>query len=380
MEALPVVGNIAGALIGSNASEDATSALQGATTNANWLQSRQLDQQRRDNLPLMQTGYGANNLLATLMGMPAVGGAQGGAGDTRRQPHVMPGASPAAESLASIRARLAPQFTGNYGGNGVNDVALDAAAQAAYAKQASAAPAGGGSGGESWDQIRARLAPGFPGQGGNGINDMALDAATNAEYQKQGGGMTGPNAVGGDPSNPLYGLMTKQYTPANMLNDPGYQFRMNEMQKATSRSAAANGSLFSGGFAKALQDRSAGVASQGYNDDFNRFQTERANILNPLLSISGRGQTAIGQVGSAGANYANQVGNNNAAMGGASAFNAMNQGNIWGNAINGSIAAGQRAGWFGGNSGGGVSGTNNGGSGVGNNGLDYWGRYGVGGD
>lgn len=83
-------------------------------------------------------------------------------------------------------------------------------------------------------------------------------------------------------------------TPETLLtSDPGYQFRMDQGQKAIERSAAARGGLFSGGTGKALQQYSQGLASQEYGNAFNR-----------LASLAGIGQSATGQQVNANQNQA----------------------------------------------------------------------------
>jgi len=111
--------------------------------------------------------------------------------------------------------------------------------------------------------------------------------------------------------------------------DPGYAFRLSEGQKALDRSAAARGGLISGGALKAAGRYGQEMGSQEYQNAFNRYQTERNAMLNPLQSLAGIGQTATNQLGAAGQNYASNVGNalinqganaGNAAMAGASAY------------------------------------------------------------
>jgi hypothetical protein len=91
--------------------------------------------------------------------------------------------------------------------------------------------------------------------------------------------------------------------------DPGYAFRLGEGMKAIERSAAARGGLLSGATGKALTRFGQDYGSQEYNNAFNRYQTERAAQLQPLQSLAGVGQTTANQLGAAGANYANNVGN-----------------------------------------------------------------------
>lgn len=57
--------------------------------------------------------------------------------------------------------------------------------------------------------------------------------------------------------------------------DPGYQFRMQQGNKAVQASAAARGGLFSGKTGMDLQDYSQGLASQEYGNAYGRFQDQR---------------------------------------------------------------------------------------------------------
>jgi hypothetical protein len=91
--------------------------------------------------------------------------------------------------------------------------------------------------------------------------------------------------------------------------DPGYAFRLSEGQKALDRQAAARGGLISGGALKAAQRYGQEMGSQEYTNAFNRYQTERNAMLNPLQSLAGVGQTTAAQLGQAGQNYASNVGN-----------------------------------------------------------------------
>jgi hypothetical protein len=187
-------------------------------------------------------------------------------------------------------------------------------------------------GGESWEQIRARLQPQFAnGPAGNGIDDKKLDAATNAEYARMGGGS---GTVGGDPNNPLYGFLTKRFTGANVASDPGYQFGLDQGMLGMSRTQAARGGLFSGNALKAGTRYAQDYAGTKFGEAWNRDAQEKGNLLNTALGAMGRGQAAIGQVGYAGMNAANQIGQNMLGAGNAQAANSLNQGNIWANGVN----------------------------------------------
>lgn len=85
----------------------------------------------------------------------------------------------------------------------------------------------------------------------------------------------------------LQQLAMGQGVPQFLANNPAYQFRQQEAQKALERSAAARGGLLSGQFAKALQERSQGLASEEFGNAFNR-----------LAGVVGMGQQAGQQLSS----------------------------------------------------------------------------------
>jgi hypothetical protein len=90
--------------------------------------------------------------------------------------------------------------------------------------------------------------------------------------------------------------------------DPGYAFRMSEGIKGLERSAAARGGLLSGATLKGIQRYGQDLASQEYQNAFNRYGVERDRRLNPLQSLAGMGQTTSQQLGAAGQTMAGNVG------------------------------------------------------------------------
>jgi len=63
-------------------------------------------------------------------------------------------------------------------------------------------------------------------------------------------------------------------------DDPSYQFRQEEAQKAIERSQAAKGNLLSGGAVKESARYASDLASQEYGNAFNRWQSEQLNKFN----------------------------------------------------------------------------------------------------
>ena len=104
---------------------------------------------------------------------------------------------------------------------------------------------------------------------------------------------------GGEAGAPDYGRYAKDFTMADFEADPGYGFRMSEGMKALERSAAARGGLLSGATLKGIERFGQGLASEEYLNAFNRYQTNRANQLNPLQSLYGSGQTSANALTSA---------------------------------------------------------------------------------
>lgn len=109
-----------------------------------------------------------------------------------------------------------------------------------------------------------------------------------------------------------YNSANAKFQERDIKMDPGYQFRLEQGQKALERSAAARGGLFSGRAAKDLQSYGQGMASQEYGNAYNRaygrFQDERNNLLQPLQSLSGLAQTATSAQGRSGEVLGGQAG------------------------------------------------------------------------
>jgi len=179
--------------------------------------------------------------------------------------------------------------------------------------------------------------------------------------------LQGPNAsakfsgvAGYDPASAM-----KNFGASDFQADPGYAFRLSEGMKALDRTAAARGGLLSGATLKGAQRYGSDLASQEYQNAFNRyqanraqqaqeygnafnrFQTERTNTLAPLQSLAGVGQSATQQAQQASQNYAtgatNALGNFGAAQGSniIGAGNARASGYVGGaNAISGGVGQG----------------------------------------
>jgi hypothetical protein len=152
-------------------------------------------------------------------------------------------------------------------------------------------------------------------------------------------GMAGQNrllqllGLGEDKTAADYGkYASAEFGMDKFTADPGYAFRMSEGMKGLERSAAARGGLLSGSALKGIQRYGQDLASQEYQNAFNRYQTARTNTLNPFQSLAGVAQssanTLTGAAGQLGQNIgSNIIGAGNAmAAGQVGSANAIAQG------------------------------------------------------
>ena len=200
----------------------------------------------------------------------------------------------------------------------------------------------------------------------NASNTQAQAAREAAQLQKdmfdkqvelqapfRAGGLAGQNrlmellGLGGNAGAAGYGSATQPFSMTDFQQDPGYAWRLQQGQQAIERSAAARGGLGSGRMAKDLTNYAQGAASQEYGNAYNRFQTNRANLLNPLQSLAGQAQSSANTLGGAAQNYGNVGSANLTNAGNAQASNLIAGGNAnasgymgTANAISGGVGQG----------------------------------------
>jgi hypothetical protein len=136
--------------------------------------------------------------------------------------------------------------------------------------------------------------------------------------------------VGGTRTAPGYGrYATAEFTPAQFLanQDPGYAFRMSEGMKALERSAASRGGLLSGATMRGIQRYGQDLASQEYQNAFNRYQAQRTGTLNPLQSLSGVAQSSANTLGQAAGQMGGNIQSALGALGAGQAANIIGAGN-----------------------------------------------------
>jgi hypothetical protein len=156
-------------------------------------------------------------------------------------------------------------------------------------------------------------------------------------------GLSGQNrllellGIGGDKFAADFGkYASAEFTPDKFKTDPGYAFRMSEGMKALERSAAARGGLLSGATLKGTQRFGQDLASQEYQNAFNRYQAERTGTLNPYQSLAGVGQSSANTLGQQAGALGQSLGSNIIGAGNAQASGYMGQAN----AITGGLGQG----------------------------------------
>ena len=145
------------------------------------------------------------------------------------------------------------------------------------------------------------------------------------------------------------GEFTRTPTMQDLVQDPGYQFRLSETEKALARMQSARGQFLSGGAIRAGARYGSELAKEEFGAASAREANRRAAITNTLLGIGGYGpaiaQQNVNAMGSAGSNISNiQLG-----AGQARASGYLGQANALSNAL-GQAAMGYgmyRGGYFG---------------------------------
>lgn len=140
--------------------------------------------------------------------------------------------------------------------------------------------------------------------------------------------------AGGDIKSADYGKYAKDFSMADYQADPGYAFRLNEGMKQLAGAARARGGAVSGNTMMGAQKYAQGLASNEYQNAYNRYQQNRTNQLQPLGNLMASGQSAASNQGQAAGQYGTNVGNlitgaGNAMAGGVTgAGNAMAAGQL----------------------------------------------------
>lgn len=345
-------GAVAGAAVGligssmqADAAGDAAAGQQRASAESNALQRYMYDRNVELQMPTINTGNAARDRLSYLLGLSPNGfsGTINGAprltydqlrqqlvGQYTRQ-NTAPNAAPmyrnGMDAVKAGNAQTAHDFFQrnaiDYSSDDQLTRLLGYAPEGALWRQGSG-QANDGVHGDEWYMPEGQQGP------GSYIDETALDAAIRARLAEQDAAQRAlEEAAKNDPN---YGILSQRYVPKefsytgeDLYKDPSYQFRLEQGQKALDRAGAAAGRFLSGRQLQASSDYNQGAASQEFQSAYNRalntfstnegnrfnaYQANFNNAVNPLLALSGAATLGSQNLGSAGANMANQVGAN----------------------------------------------------------------------
>ena len=118
-----------------------------------------------------------------------------------------------------------------------------------------------------------------------------------------------------------YGSLTSNFTPADFLanKDPGYDFQLQQGGQALRNADTPGIGALSGAALKDLIGFNQGMASTGYQNAFNRWNTQQGNVFARLSGLAGLGQNAASNVGTSGTALGTGIGQAQAAAGAAQA-------------------------------------------------------------
>ena len=171
---------------------------------------------------------------------------------------------------------------------------------------------------------------------------LANQTAIQSPYTAAGGAgvneLSRQLGVSGDATSAGYNSLNTPFSATDFTADPGYGFRLAEGQKALERSAAARGNLLSGSTLKGTERFAQGLASDEYQNAFNRYTAERDARYGKLLGLTNIGANAANTMTSATGNAGGNVANAQGAAGEATASGYVGAANAINNGI-GSVSS-----------------------------------------
>ena len=142
------------------------------------------------------------------------------------------------------------------------------------------------------------------------------------------------------------GQFSGSFTPQDFLNnqDPAYGFMQQQGNQAVERSGAAQGLDLSGGTLKGLVQYSQGLASNEYQNSYNRYMSSRNQNYSELSGLAGIGSGANATAAQAGIGMTGQIANSMSGGANAAAAGTVGQANAFSGALS---STGNYAGQYG---------------------------------
>lgn len=169
-------------------------------------------------------------------------------------------------------------------------------------------------------------------------NAAASQAASSAEaiaeqrrqYDLTRGDYAPYREVGVNALRDLAGQVNQRTSAADVMQDPGYQFGLDQGQQAIDRKVAASGGRVSGQAIKAAARFGTNYAATGYTAADQR----RNDRLNRLAALANVGQTSTGASAQAGTASSNAISGIMQNQGDNTGAAQLHQGSVWGNTTN----------------------------------------------
>jgi len=123
--------------------------------------------------------------------------------------------------------------------------------------------------------------------------------------------------IGGNSKAANYGSLNKPFTAQDYLanQDPGYAFQLKTGGQALRNSDTPGVGSLSGPALKDLMGFNQSMAATGYENAFNRYQTQNNNTFARLSGLAGLGQNAASNTGTAGTSLGTGIAQAQAAAG-----------------------------------------------------------------
>jgi len=150
-------------------------------------------------------------------------------------------------------------------------------------------------------------------------------------------GVTNPNGAGNQSGG--FGSFSSPYNPSTFYQDPGYNFILNQGQQHIQNQQATTGMALSPAALAAGLQYTTGLASQEFNNAYNRSMNTQTTQLNELNALSSGGQIATSGLSTAASNFGAAGSSALAGYGNAASAGAIGGANALSSGINGATNA-----------------------------------------
>jgi len=150
-------------------------------------------------------------------------------------------------------------------------------------------------------------------QNNQGLLQPFINVGQSALYSLQGAlNLTpGGSRPDGLPYNPTTSQLAAPFQPtmAQLESTPGYQFTLQQGERATQNAYAAQGLGSSGAALKGAANYAEGLAGTTYQQQFQNYLDQNRQIFNMLSGLAGTGLSAGGALAGVGLQTGSQIGN-----------------------------------------------------------------------